>query len=193
MQVSVQKLQYFALFRFMYLAALFMLGFISDNLISIGYIFFIYKLFLLHAMKSYRESGSISPLMLQFGVNGVEYLASRLGRFTPRKKIPCEQWLIFWVGSSGILDVLEKRKCLTPSGIQYPARPARGLDTLSITGLQTIKWTNWNTVAANSGIFSCFTFENMHLSSEYKNPLPITRQGQLGQKCFWFSKRINLL
>jgi hypothetical protein len=43
------------------------------------------------------------------------------------------------VGSRGVLDVLEKRKYLSPAEIQYPDLTARGLDTISITGLQIIK------------------------------------------------------
>ena len=151
------------------------------------FLFFLLSLFLLHAMKAYKEClHSFFTSVL----DGAEWPASRLSRFTPAEKIPCAQWLKRWVGSRGVLDVLEKRKYLSPAETQYLDRPAHGVDSISITGLQTIKWTNWNTVAANTDIFPYFTFENMHLPWKYKNPLPITRQDQLGKK---YSKRINLL
>jgi hypothetical protein len=59
-------------------------------------------------------------------------------------------------GSKGVLDVLEKKRYLSPAEIQYPDHPAGGLDAMSITGLQTIKRKNGNTFATNTGVFSYF-------------------------------------
>jgi hypothetical protein len=41
------------------------------------------KDFSVHAMKTYRGSSSIAPLILNFGVDGGEWLSSRPCRFTP--------------------------------------------------------------------------------------------------------------
>jgi hypothetical protein len=132
------------------------------------------RLFLLHAMKANRErvevclhSCSISAL------DEAEWPASRLSGFTPAEKNPlCTMTKMLGGGSRSVLDVSAKTKYLSPSEIQYPDRPARGLGTISITALQTIKWTNWNTVAANTGIFHFFTFENTHLSLNLRIHFP---------------------
>jgi hypothetical protein len=61
-------------------------------------------------MKAYWESGGIAPLVLTSALDGGEWSASRLGRFTPRERSPSTHWIGGWVGSRAVLDVVVKRK-----------------------------------------------------------------------------------
>ena len=45
-----------------------------------------------HAMKAYRGSSGIAPLILNLDTRGIEWLASRPGRFTPRKEAGWAFW-----------------------------------------------------------------------------------------------------
>ena len=43
-------------------------------------------------MKAYRRSRGIAPLLLNLDTRGIEWLASRLDRFTPRKEAGGTFW-----------------------------------------------------------------------------------------------------
>jgi hypothetical protein len=68
----------------------------------------------LSAMKAYWESGRIAPCILApVALDGGEWSASRLGRFTPRKRAP-RNWIGAWVGLRAGLDTVVKRKNSQP-------------------------------------------------------------------------------
>jgi len=52
--------------------------------------------------RSYSSSSS--------ALDGGEWSASRPGRFTPRERAPCTNWIGGWVGSRASLDAVVKRK-----------------------------------------------------------------------------------
>jgi hypothetical protein len=49
---------------------------------------------------------------------GGEWSTSRPGRFTPGERAPCTHWIGGWVGPRADLDDVEKRKFLTPPGLE---------------------------------------------------------------------------
>jgi hypothetical protein len=51
---------------------------------------------------------------LTSALEGGEWSASRLGRFTPREKTPGIHWIGGWVGPSSVLDAVVKRKIPSP-------------------------------------------------------------------------------
>ena len=70
--------------------------------------------------------GGTVPLILALGV--VNFMPRPL---YPRRRAPAgveppgTHWIGAWVGAIARLDILEKRKFLSPAGIQTPNRPAR--------------------------------------------------------------------
>jgi hypothetical protein len=67
-------------------------------------------------------SGDIAPASLISELDGAEFSALRLGRFTPREKAPGTDWLGGWVSTCAGLDAEVKRKILHCP--EYPGRPS---------------------------------------------------------------------
>jgi hypothetical protein len=63
-------------------------------------------------MKTYWGSGSIAPPFLTSALDGGEWLASCLCRFTPGEGACGTHWIGGWVGPRVGLDTVEKRKIL---------------------------------------------------------------------------------
>jgi hypothetical protein len=57
-----------------------------------------------------REWMCSSNHSLTSPVDGGEWSASRLGRFTPKERAPVTHWIEGWVGSISVLDAVVKRK-----------------------------------------------------------------------------------
>jgi hypothetical protein len=51
-------------------------------------------------------SGGVAPPFLTLALDGGEWSASRLGRFTPQKKAPGTHWIGRWEGPRVSLDVM---------------------------------------------------------------------------------------
>jgi hypothetical protein len=60
---------------------------------------------------------------------GGESSASRVGRLTPGERAPCTHWIGGWVGPRTGLDDMERRKILSPLGLELRplGRTAGGL------------------------------------------------------------------
>jgi hypothetical protein len=80
-----------------------------------------------YAMKAYGGMDVQIHIFLTSALAGGEWSASRPGRFTPRGKAPGTHWIRGWVGPRAGLDDLEKRKYLTPPGLELLTlgRPTR--------------------------------------------------------------------
>jgi hypothetical protein len=65
-------------------------------------------------MKTYLEWRYNSKHSLTSALDGGEWSASRIGRFTPGDRAPGIHWLGGWVGSRADLDVVEKKKLPNP-------------------------------------------------------------------------------
>jgi hypothetical protein len=65
-------------------------------------------------MKAYWRSGGISPRILGSELDGGEWSASRLGRFTPRERAPGTNWTGGWMGPRAGLDAAVKKKIPSP-------------------------------------------------------------------------------
>ena len=72
-------------------------------------------------------------------LDGVEWPASHLSRFTSAGKNPLRKMTKMLGGLQRRSGRFGEKKIPSPAKIQYPDRPARGLDPISITGLYTIK------------------------------------------------------
>jgi hypothetical protein len=48
--------------------------------------------------------------MYSLTLDGVEWSASRPGRFTPRERAPVTHWIGGWVGPRAVLDAVVKRR-----------------------------------------------------------------------------------
>jgi hypothetical protein len=72
-------------------------------------------------------SGCIDPLFLTSTLVGGEWSNSRPGRFTSGERAPGTHCIGGWVDLRAGLDDLEKRKFLTPPGLEIRplGRPAR--------------------------------------------------------------------
>jgi hypothetical protein len=73
-----------------------------------------------HAMKTYW-GGGIDPCILELDGGGLS--ASRPGRFTPRERARGTHWIGGWVGSGAVLDMVVKRKILSPRRESKPRTP----------------------------------------------------------------------
>jgi hypothetical protein len=71
-------------------------------------------------MKAYGGVDVYINTLLNFILVGVEWSASRLGRFTPGGKTPDTHWIVGWVCPTAGLDDVEKETFLTPSGLGTP-------------------------------------------------------------------------
>jgi hypothetical protein len=68
-----------------------------------------------HSVKTYWGSRSIAPcILLTSALDGVEWSASRTGRFTPRERAPGTHWIGGWVGPRAVLDTVVKREIPSP-------------------------------------------------------------------------------
>jgi hypothetical protein len=77
-----------------------------------------------HFMKAYWGSGRYSSThSLASALDGVEWSASRPGRFTPRERAPSTHWIESWVGLRAGLDAVVKRKILNPRRESKPRTP----------------------------------------------------------------------
>jgi hypothetical protein len=57
-----------------------------------------------------------SPHSLTLALDGGEWSASRPGRFTPRERAPCTNWIGGWVDPRAGLDAMVKEKLPSPAG-----------------------------------------------------------------------------
>jgi hypothetical protein len=80
-------------------------------------------------MKAYCESGSIAPHILNIGIDGSEWSASRSGHFTPGERSPGARWIGGYVGRRAGLKLVEKRKIPSLCRESNPDRPSRSLVT----------------------------------------------------------------
>jgi hypothetical protein len=64
-------------------------------------------------LGEWRYSSSNSLIS---ALDGGEWSASRLGRFTPRERAPGTRWIGGWVGPRAVLDAVAKRKIPAPAG-----------------------------------------------------------------------------
>jgi hypothetical protein len=71
-----------------------------------------------HAMNMYWGSGGIAPQFMTSALDGEEWWASRLGRFTPRGKDPGTHWIGCYVVPRAGLDYLDEKNLLPLSGIE---------------------------------------------------------------------------
>jgi hypothetical protein len=78
-------------------------------------------------MKLYGGMDVYIHIFLTSALVGVEWTASRPGRFTPWERAPGTHWIGGWVGPRAGLDDVEKRKFLTLAGLELRplCRPAR--------------------------------------------------------------------
>jgi hypothetical protein len=70
------------------------------------------------AMKAYKESRVIAPVILNLGTRWRWLLAARCDRFTPAERAHGTHWIRSRVGSRVDLDALEKRNVSCPPGIE---------------------------------------------------------------------------
>jgi hypothetical protein len=94
-------------------------------------------------MKAYGEVDVQIHIFLTSALGGVEWSASRPGRFTPGERAPGTRWIGGWMDPRAGLDDLEKRKFLNLLGLELRplSRPARSqsLYRLRCPGYQ--QWT----------------------------------------------------
>jgi hypothetical protein len=78
-------------------------------------------------MKTYEGVDLYIHVFLTSALVGGECLVSRPGSFTPGERAPGTHWIGGWVGPRASLDDVEKRKFLTPQGLELRplGRPAR--------------------------------------------------------------------
>jgi hypothetical protein len=60
---------------------------------------------------------------LTSALDGVEWSASRPGRFTLRERAPGTHWIGGWVGPRAVLDAVVKKKIPTPRQESNPRTP----------------------------------------------------------------------
>jgi hypothetical protein len=65
----------------------------------------------------------ISTLSLTSALDGGEWSASRLGRFTPRERAPDTLWIWDWMGPRTVLDEIVKAKIPSPYRKSNPRTP----------------------------------------------------------------------
>jgi hypothetical protein len=68
-----------------------------------------------HAMKTYLGVEGQLHAFLTSALDGGEWSASRLCRFTPSERAPGTHWIGGWVGSRAFLDAVAKRKIPSPA------------------------------------------------------------------------------
>jgi hypothetical protein len=67
-----------------------------------------------HAMKMYWGVEVWLHAFLISALDGGEWSASRLGRFTPRERAPGTHWIGGWVGPRAVLEAVVKKKIPSP-------------------------------------------------------------------------------
>jgi hypothetical protein len=76
-------------------------------------------------MKVYEGVDVWIHIFLTSALAGGEWSVSCPGRFTPRESAPSTHWTGGWVDPRASLDDIEKKKFMTPPGLQPLGRPAR--------------------------------------------------------------------
>jgi hypothetical protein len=76
-----------------------------------------------HAMKAYGGVDVYRHAFLTSALDGGEWSASRLGRFTPRERAHGTHWVGGWVGPKTVLDAMVKRKIPRPRRESNPRTP----------------------------------------------------------------------
>jgi hypothetical protein len=78
-------------------------------------------------MKAYGGVDVLNHVFLTSALVGGEWSASRPDRFTSGERAPGTYWKGSWVGSRAGLNDVEKRKFMTPQGLELRplCRPAR--------------------------------------------------------------------
>jgi hypothetical protein len=71
-------------------------------------------------MKAYGGVDVYIHIFLTSALAGGGWSASRPGRFTPGERAPGTHWIGEWVDPIAGLDDVEKRKFLTPPGLEFP-------------------------------------------------------------------------
>jgi hypothetical protein len=74
-------------------------------------------------MKTYWEWRYSTTHSLTSALDGGEWLTSRPGRFTPRKRAPGTHWIGGWVGPKVGPDAVVKRKIPSPRRESNPKIP----------------------------------------------------------------------
>jgi hypothetical protein len=69
------------------------------------------------------EWGYTSTHSLTSALDGGEWSASHLGRFTPRERAPGTHWIGAWVGPRAVMDAVVKRKIPGPRRGSNPRTP----------------------------------------------------------------------
>jgi hypothetical protein len=82
---------------------------------------------------------------LTSALDGGEWSASRLGRFTPRERAPDAHWIGGWLGPTALLDAVMKRKIPAPCRESNPRTPivqpvAQRYTDWAITALKRINY-----------------------------------------------------
>jgi hypothetical protein len=74
-------------------------------------------------MKTYG-GGGMSPPFFASALDGGEWPATRLSRFTSGEIAPCTHWMGGWMGPTAGLDSVEKTKILALPGLEpRPSSP----------------------------------------------------------------------
>jgi hypothetical protein len=89
-----------------------------------------------HTMKAYGENRGTAPLILNLALGGGECLGLCFGHFILPGRNPSTYWIGGWMVPRAILDTLENRKSLSPTGILIMNYSACSLVTLPTTVLQ---------------------------------------------------------
>jgi hypothetical protein len=96
----------------------------------------------------FREWRYSSTLSLTSALDGGEWSASRLGRFTPRERDPGTHWIGGWVGPRAVLDAVVKKKIPSPRRESNPRTP--------IVHLVAQRCTDWAITALLGAVVSLF-------------------------------------
>jgi hypothetical protein len=88
---------------------------------------------LVHTMKAYRENRGTASLSLNLALGGGECLALCFGHFILPGRNPTTHWIGGWMVPRAILDTLQNRKSLSPTGIQTMNCSACSLVTVPTT------------------------------------------------------------
>jgi hypothetical protein len=123
---------------------------------------------------------------LTSALDGGEWSASRLGRFTPRERAPGTHWIEGWVGPRAVPDMVVKRKIPSPLRDSNPRIPnvqpvAQRYTDWAITAL----WTELNWVLQQYLSRFCFENSSQQVSSrEWEASNKVDRLGEDEGKVF---------
>jgi hypothetical protein len=124
-------------------------------------------------MKAYLGEWSYSSThSLTSALDGGEWPASRLGRFTPKERAPGTHWIGGWVDPRAVLDAVMKRKIPSPRRESNPRTPIaqpvvqRNTDW-AITALEQVSWEVQKCSKELSNGLITSTFHPRHLLSHH--------------------------